>query len=256
MEWLFFGALAIGISLGLFGSGGSIITVPVLIFLLDRPEKLAIAESLAIVGGIALMGAIFHAAKAHIHWPSVVWFGLSGMVGAYLGAYSASYVSSALQITLFAIVMLVAAAMMLFGTPMRSDVFKISNMNTLMRTAYSVVLMVRNGFLVGILTGFLGVGGGFLIVPALVLLGHLPMHMAIGTSLAIISLNAWTGFVEQFLALQQHDLHVSWSVIALVTSIGVCGSLAGTMLNAKIPIQHLRRGFGLFIALIGLYLLV
>lgn len=239
------GALAIGAALGLLGSGGSILTVPVLLIVLHRPEKLAIAESLAIVGGIAFIGAISHALKAQIHWPSVIWFGFTGMVGAYLGAYGSSFVSSEFQVIFFAIIMLIAAAIMLFGTPPQPNL-QVSN---------STVSMMRNGFFVGGLTGFAGIGGGFLIVPALVLLGHLPMHIAVGTSLVIISLNAFTGFIEQFFALQRQDLQVSWHVIALVTPIGICGSLIGTTLSTKITPQHLRKGFGVFVALIGLYLL-
>jgi uncharacterized membrane protein YfcA len=247
MILLLFGALAIGASLGLLGSGGSILTVPVLLMVLHRPEKLAIAESLAIVGGIALIGAISHALKAQIHWPSVVWFGLTGMVGAYLGAYGSSFVPSWCQITVFASVMLVAAAFMMFGRNVGSPPLEGSK---------STGLMMRNGFFVGGLTGFVGIGGGFLIVPALVLFGNLPMHLAVGTSLAVIAMNAFTGFVEQLFVLKRQELHVSWQVIALVTPIGICGSLMGAALSTKISPQHLRRAFGLFIACLGIYLLM
>ena len=107
------GALLIGVSLGLLGSGGSILTVPVLIFLADRPEKAAIAESLAIVGSVALAGAIPFALRRRVHWPSVLLFGGPGMVGAWLGAWFGAWIPSGVQLSLFAVVMILAAVSML-----------------------------------------------------------------------------------------------------------------------------------------------
>lgn len=247
MGWLIFGALAIGGSLGLLGSGGSILTVPVLLLVLDRPEKLAIAESLAIVGSISLMGAISHAVKSQIHWPTVVWFGLTGMLGAYLGAYGSSFVSSRCQIICFAVAMLAAAVTMFFSAPARIQGVTGSP---------SSLTMMRNGFFVGGLTGFVGMGGGFLIVPALVLFGQLPMHLAVGTSLVIIALNAFTGFAEQFFHLRRADLHVSWHVIALMAPIGICGSFIGSAMSTRITAGQLRKIFGVFITLVSIYLLL
>ena len=174
------GALAIGISLGLLGSGGSILTVPILVFILKRPEKLAITESLAIVGFIAAVAALSYARRTQIHWRSILLFGVPGMLGAYAGASGSCYISSTLQLTLFAIVMLVVAVVMLFG-PSSFEKFNSSQ--------YSTWLIVAEGFIVGCLTGFLGVGGGFLIVPVLIIFGNLSIFFAIGTSLVIIAMN-------------------------------------------------------------------
>ena len=166
MAWL--GALVVGLSLGLLGSGGSILTVPVLIFLVGEPEKVAIAESLAIVGGIALVGSLPFAVRKLIDWRSVAFFGVPGMAGAYLGALLSRYVSGGFQLALFALIMLVAAFFM-FRPPAvpRSAA-------AAPRRPWKIGL---DGLVVGVLTGFVGVGGGFLIVPALVLLGGLSMHL-------------------------------------------------------------------------------
>ncbi len=109
MIFIWLGALLIGLSLGLLGSGGSILTVPVLVYLVQEPQKLAIAESLAIVGGISLIGALPYILKKHIHWKSVIWFGIPGVAGTYLGAYFSQWLSGAMQLLLFAFIMLMAA---------------------------------------------------------------------------------------------------------------------------------------------------
>lgn len=248
MGWLILAALAIGGSLGLLGSGGSILTVPVLLIVLDRPEKLAIAESLAIVGGIALMGAILHAAKSQIHWPTVAWFGLTGMLGAYIGAYGSSFVSSRCQVVCFSLAMLTAAVTMFFAKP--------PQVQTTLKPPPSSMTMMRNGFFVGGLTGFVGMGGGFMIVPTLVLFGQLPMHLAVGTSLMVIAMNAFTGFTEQFLHLRRADLHVSWQVIGIMTSLGICGSIIGSAISSRFTQSQLRKLFAVFVALVSVYLLL
>ena len=176
-------ALAIGLTLGLLGSGGSILTVPVLVYLLGQPEKVAIAGSLAIVCAIALVGAVPYARQRLIDWRSVVLFGLPGMAGTWLGAWAAQFVSGALQLFVFALVML-AAAWSMFRAPPAADG----------RGPRHAGLVVADGLAVGALTGFVGVGGGFLIVPALVLLGGLTIQRAIATSLLVIAMKSAAGF--------------------------------------------------------------
>lgn len=243
----FLGALAIGISLGLLGSGGSILTMPVLLFFLHRPDKLAVAESLAIVGGVALVGALPYAWRGQVHLRSVFYFGLTGMLGAYLGALASRFVSGEAQVTAFGLIMLVAAGMMLFGPKLTGEVE---------REPHPIWRIMADGFLVGSLTGFLGVGGGFLIVPALVLLGSLSMHLAVGTSLVIIAMNAFTGFVEQLAGVKALQMDVSWPTIALVAIVGICGSLFGGHIGSKLSQTTLRNIFALFIALIGICMLL
>ncbi len=240
------GALAIGLSLGLLGSGGSILTVPILVFVMQRPDKLAVAESLAIVGSVALAGAIPYAVRGQIHWKTVLIFGLSGVLGSYAGACIAHYLSGRTQLILFGTVMIVAAAMMVKD---RKWIESTSHVQ------HPIWLIMLEGFLIGSLTGCIGVGGGFIIVPALVLLVNLPMYLAIGTSLTIIAMNSFTGFVKQFLSLQQSDMQVSWAVIAIFSAIGIVGSLAGGLLARKIPQPRLRKMFGYLMFPLSLYIL-
>ncbi|WP_284327034.1 sulfite exporter TauE/SafE family protein, partial [Deinococcus metallilatus] len=186
LAWI--GAALIGLSLGLLGSGGSILTVPVLVYLVGEPEKLAIAESLAIVGAISLFGAIPYALKRQIDWRSVLWFGIPGVAGTYLGAALSVYLSGVAQLMLFAVVMLLAAIMMF--RPGGAQPEAATNHKR------SPLKIGAEGLVVGVLTGLVGVGGGFLIIPALVLLGGLPMSLAVGTSLLIIAAKSFVGFYK------------------------------------------------------------
>jgi uncharacterized membrane protein YfcA len=177
------GAIAIGISLGLLGSGGSILTVPVLVYLIGQDEKVAIAGSLFIVGSIALAGSLQFLRARLIEWRSVLVFGLPGMAGTYFGAYIAAFVPGITQLALFAVVMLLASWLMLrpldleHAKPVRRATWKVAG----------------DGLIVGVITGLVGVGGGFLIVPALVLLGGLSMHQAVATSLVVIAMKSFSG---------------------------------------------------------------
>ncbi|UBV44147.1 sulfite exporter TauE/SafE family protein (plasmid) [Deinococcus taeanensis] len=247
MIFAWIGAALIGISLGLLGSGGSILTVPVLVYLVGEPEKLAIAESLAIVGGISLFGAIPYALKKQIDWRSVLWFGIPGVLGTYGGAALSVFLSGVVQLMLFATVMLVAAVMMFRPTkasPEGSAAHK-----------RSPVKIALEGLSVGVLTGLVGVGGGFLIIPALVLLGGLPMGLAVGTSLLIIAAKSFAGFYKYVHVLAEHDLSVNWGLIGLFTIIGIAGSFLGARVGKNISNDSLKRGFAGFLVVMGAYVL-
>ncbi len=241
--WL--GALAIGVSLGLLGSGGSILTVPVLVYLIGQDEKLAIAGSLAIVGAIALAGSLPYLRKRQVDWRIVVLFGIPGMAGTYMGASLASWISGLIQLVLFALVMLLASWQML--KPMALD--------HALRQPRSVWKIGLDGLLVGILTGLVGVGGGFLIVPALVLLGGLSMHRAVATSLVIIALKSFTGFWKYMDVLDKQGLVLDWKVIAMVTVLGIVGSFIGSRIAGRVDQQRLKKLFGLFLIVMGVYIL-
>lgn len=245
MIWALFGAIAIGLSLGLLGSGGSILTLPILVFLLDRPEKSAIAESLAIVGAIALAGSIPYAFRLQIHWRTVLFFGLSGVGGAYAGACLSAYISGSLQLSLFGVILLLAAFLMIkdFRSP---DPWQI--------VRHPAWLLILEGFLLGNLTGCLGIGGGFLIVPILVLLVKLPMYSAIGTSLVIIALNAFTAFIKHFIILASQGLAFDSSLVVLFISVGIIGSLAGSAISKRISQKDLKKAFGWMLVPIGAYI--
>ena len=235
------GAVAIGVSLGLFGSGGSILTVPVLLYLFGQDEKVAIAGSLAIVGTIAAAGAVPYVRDRLVDWRNVLYFGVPGMGGTYLGAWAAGFVSGAFQLTVFAVVMLLAAGLML--RPLRLDAAAANR-----RAVWQIAV---DGLVVGIVTGLVGVGGGFLIVPALVLLGGLPIHRAVATSLVIIALKSYSGLWKYLDVLAADDLGLDWGVVTLVTALGIAGSLAGGRFATRLPRQTLGRCFGVFLVVMG-----
>ena len=241
MFFTLLGALAIGLSLGLLGSGGSILTVPVLLYLVGQPEKLAIGGSLLVVGLIASSAAVPYALHRQVDWRNVAWFGLPGMLGAWLGATLAHWVPGAVQLALFAVVMLVAAWRMLRGASMQRIEHEPRRM-----------AVVAGGFAVGALSGLVGVGGGFLIVPALVLLAGVPMVNAVGTSLAVIALNSFTGFAKYLGVLERHSLALDWGVLLVVAAVGIVGSFAGHRLGRRLPQATLRKVFGAFLVVMGL----
>lgn len=244
------GALAIGLTLGLLGSGGSILTVPVLVYVVGVPEKAAIAESLAIVCLIAGGGVIPFIFKRLVSWSTVLLFSLPGMIGAYMGALAATRISARVQLILFAVLMLSAAGLML----RRSAAHRDSSQQEPAGSAGFETVIVQ-GFGIGVLTGLVGVGGGFLIVPALVLLVHLPMHKAVGTSLATITLNSAAGFYKHAQVLPSLHLQLDWHIITLFGALGVVGSLTGGAIARFIPHERLRRMFGVFLVIMASFLL-
>jgi uncharacterized membrane protein YfcA len=246
LSWI--GALLVGLSLGLMGSGGSILTVPVLIYLVGEQEKVAIAESLGIVGSISLAGFLPYAFKQQVHWRSVILFGIPGMAGTYGGAMIAGYVSGTFQLLLFAVVMVVAAIMMFNDKKQMKESGNID----IQHAWWKIVL---EGLAVGVLTGLVGVGGGFLIVPALVLLGGLPMHLAVGTSLAIIALKSFTGFFKYIDVLENLNLSMDWQLILVFSLIGAVGSFVGKRIGFKISNEGLKKGFAVFLVLMGSYII-
>ncbi len=246
MFWALLGALLIGISLGLLGSGGSILTVPVLVYLVGEPEKVAIAESLGIVTAISSVGMIPYALRNLVHWKSVIYFGIPGMVGTYGGASLSAFISGNTQIIIFAVVMILAAGMMI-RNGIDSDKHK--------ELSVSKLVLVVEGLVVGVLTGLVGVGGGFLIIPALVLVAGLEMRVAVGTSLFIIAAKSALGFYKYLDVLRAEKLNVNWELLAIFTVIGIIGSFVGGRLSSKIPQKALKRGFGFFLIVMGVFIL-
>ncbi|MFV1884584.1 MAG: sulfite exporter TauE/SafE family protein [Balneola sp.] len=246
MFWALLGALLIGISLGLLGSGGSILTVPVLVYLVDQPEKVAIAESLGIVASISLFGMIPYAYRKEIDWKSVLWFGVPGMLGTYGGASISKFISGNTQLIIFAVVMILAAFLMIKDNPALKK-----------EKGYSAprYILILEGLVVGVVTGLVGVGGGFLIIPALVLFGGLNMRVAIGTSLTIIAAKSFIGFYKYLDVLRAEKLNVNWELLAIFTVIGIIGSLVGGRLSKTIPQKKLKKGFGFFLVVMGVFIL-
>lgn len=252
MTYIILGALAIGLTLGLLGSGGSILTVPILVYLVGHDDKVAVAESLGIVGGIALAGALPYARAQQVNWRSVLLFGLPGMAGTWGGAWLAKWVAGEVQLVVFGCVMLLAAWMM-FRPPKGHAKNEDEEEDEPHRQA--AWKTAGEGVSVGVLTGFVGVGGGFLIVPALVILGRLPMRLAVGTSLVVIALNSFSGFFKYLEVLSTLHLAVNWETIGVFVAVGVVGSLAGRAISGRINQASLRRGFAGFLVVMGIFVL-
>lgn len=260
------GAILIGLTLGLIGSGGSAITVPVLVYLVGHSGKVSIAESMAIVGIISLVAAVPYGRKHEIDWRSVIYFGIPGMLGTYIGSWLGGLANELIQLVFFGIILLVAATAMLRrtqATPSQKNHAaqslatpscdaEHSNRGT-SRTPVTFVLL--EGLVVGVITGFVGVGGGFLIVPALVILGKLPMRLAIGTSLVIIAAKSSIGFWKYQHDLTQLNLSVDFNTIAIFASIGILGSVVGRLINTHLNQAKLQTLFAIFLIAIGSFVI-
>jgi uncharacterized membrane protein YfcA len=245
MELLGFALAAlIGLSLGLLGGGGSILTVPIFVYVLGFGAKEAIAMSLAVVGATSLFGAVGHWKAGNVDLRIATIFGVVAMAGTYLGARLAVLFSGAAQLALFAVVMLLAAFFMFRDR--RPAVGATPDAAARMPLA----LIVVEGLAVGVLTGLVGVGGGFLVVPALVILGRLPMKQAVGTSLLVIALKSFAGFAGYL-----GQVEVQWSFMAGFTTIAIVGILAGTYLVRFVPQHALKRAFAVFLVVMGSFIL-
>lgn len=234
----------VGLSLGLLGGGGSILTVPILVYVLGFDPKQAIAMSLGVVGTTSLVGAWRQWKDGNIQLRVAFIFGPVAMAGTVLGARFATYVSGEAQLILFACVMLVAA--MLMFRDRRDDRAAPEGVPQRMRVGSIVAL----GIAVGILTGLVGVGGGFLIVPALVLLGRVPMRKAIGTSLLVIAMNSMSGFATYL-----GHTDIPWRFMLEFTVFAIAGMFAGTRLARHVPQARLKRMFAVFLIVMGLFIL-
>ena len=241
------GALFIGITLGLLGSGGSILTVPVLTYVVGQETKVAIASSLMIVGIISVFAALPYARKKLVKWRTVVGFGLPGMMGAVAGAWAAHFVSDAIQMLVFATLLLVASYLMFKPVKLQGSEREGSER--------AMTKIAIDGFLVGSVTGLVGVGGGFLIIPVLVLLGGLSIRLAVGTSLVIIAINSFAGFIGYLSVLEALKLSIDWQIIGLFSAIGVLGSWLGHKLSNRVNQEQLKQGFAVFLVLMGLFIL-
>lgn len=237
-------ALLVGLTMGLLGSGGSILTVPILVYLLGQDEKVAIASSLAIVGLIALLTSLLNLKDRSINWRSAIWFGIPGVLGTYLGAALSALATGAVQLMVFSGVMLMSAAFM-FKPPS----FKPVN------DKQSIWVIVTEGIVIGVLTGFVGVGGGFIIVPALVILGGLSMTAAAATSLVIIAVKSAAGFVKYLELLDAMQRSVDWLLIVVFVAIGMVGSFAGQRLGKRIVQRQAEQVFAVFLVAISAWIL-
>jgi uncharacterized membrane protein YfcA len=234
-------SLLIGVSLGVLGGGGSILTVPILVYLAGMETKEAIATSLFVVGVTSAAGVVSHARAGRVRWRTGLLFGLAGMIGAYGGGRLAVFIPGTVLLIAFALMMIATAVAMIRG---RSSAPK------QVRHELPVLHVLSEGIAVGLVTGLVGAGGGFLVVPALALLGGLPMTVAVGTSLLVIAMKSFAGLAG-YLA----DVHIDWGLAVLVTTAAVVGSLVGGLLAGRIPQDALRKSFGWFVAVMGVFVL-
>ncbi|HEX5524340.1 MAG TPA: sulfite exporter TauE/SafE family protein [Pedococcus sp.] len=223
-------AVLVGLSLGLLGGGGSILTVPLLVYVAGLQTREAIATSLLVVGVTSSVAAISHARAGRVQWRTGLWFGAAGMVGAYAGGRLGEHLPDGLLLTAFAAMMTATAVAMIRGrrAPQKPT-----------DTPLPVGRVLLHGGAVGLTTGIIGAGGGFLIVPALTLLGGLSMPVAVGTSLLVIAMNSAAGLGGHL-----PSVDLDWGLAAMVTAAGVGGSLVGGRLAGRISPDRLRRAFG------------
>jgi len=267
----YIGAVVMGLSLGLIGGGGSILTVPILVYLFQVDAVLATAYSLFIVGLTSLVGSVSHVRLGNVHWRTAIVFGIPSIISVFL---TRSYLvpripdpimtfgqdpsgGAALVITksvglllLFALIMVMAAYSMIKPAKKSGD-------NTLekaedVQPQFNYPLILAEGAIVCVVTGLVGAGGGFLIIPALVLLAKLPMKQAVGTSLMIIAAKSLIGFVGDM----SGDEVIDWNFLAVFSSIAVVGILLGSWLSKRIPGEKLKPAFGWFVLVMGTYIII
>lgn len=237
--------LIIGLMLGLTGGGGSILTVPLLVYVVGLDVKVAIATSLLVVGLAGLAGVLAQSRAGNVYWRTGLIFGMAGMAGAYSGGHAAIFFADAVLLLLFAGVMIASGTFMLRKKAPSAEIAPVTPRR---RNWFG---LVGDGFVVGIVTGLVGAGGGFLIVPALALLGGLPMHAAVGTSLLVISMKCFAG-------LAGYVTHVPIDVTSatVVSAFAIAGTMLGSRLSHAISGEQLRFGFGVFVLVIAAILIV
>lgn len=238
-------ALVIGGSLGLLGAGGSILTVPLLTFVAAMPPREAIASSLFAVAVTAALATVLHGVKGRVRWRHGFIFGIAGMSGAVAGARASAYLPERVLMVLFALLMATAAMAMLRGRRWVEDKSEAP------LTSRAVTMIAAQGAALGCLTGLVGVGGGFIIVPVLTLVTRLPLKEAVGTSVMIISLNATAGLLGHL-----EQASIDWRFTLAVTAAMMCGSLVGGRLCCWIEPESLRQSFGWFVIVVALFVLV
>lgn len=231
--------LGIGLALGLFGGGGSILAFPVLVHVAHLTPAAAVGSSLAVVGVTSLIGSYTHARRGRVCARTALLFGSAGILTSYLGARLTHLVPDRALVLSFAALMLAVGGTMLFGRRLRSR----DQEPSLPRR--SLALLVGAG--VGLVTGFLGVGGGFLVVPALIAFTGLDLRTAVGTSLFIILINSAAGFLGHL-----GGEALDFGLIGWITGAAVLGALAGARLGGRFPVERLRQGFAALVLAVAI----
>jgi hypothetical protein len=246
MTVILIAALLIGVLLGLLGGGGSVLAVPLLVYVQHLDAKSAIATALVMVGATSLLATVGHGLRGRVCVKAGAVFASAGLIGSYGGSRLAAHVPDSLLMLIFALVLLVTAVAMIRGRRGRASGARLAA--PLCPATIPVLALLIDGLLVGGVTGLVGAGGGFVVVPALNLLGGLPMHAAVGTSLFVLTLNsiaALMGYLQQ--------VSVDPMLAGSLTAAAITGSLFGARLAGRFGGPSLRRGFGVFVLLVGAY---
>lgn len=253
----YIGALLIGVVLGLIGGGGSILTVPIFVYVLGIEPVIATAYSLFVVGASSLVGTLRNAQQKMVDFRTGTVFAIPALITVYLtrkflvpafpdvffrvGDFVVT--KDVAIMVFFAIIMLLAAYFMIRGRKDESDENQ--------KVSYNYPMIVVEGIVVGVLTGIVGAGGGFLIIPALVLLAKLPMKKAIATSLMIIAVKSLIGFIGDV-----QNITIEWTFLLSFTALSVVGIFLGIYLNKFIDGKKLKKGFGWFVLIMGFYIVI
>ena len=247
-------ALFIGGAVGLLGGGGSILTTPLLIYVLDFDAKQAITASLFVVAVTSVFGLIAHARAGRVRWKTGLIFGAAGMVGAFIGGQVGALLPGTLLLAAFSVMMGITAIAMIRG---RRQVKGHGPHKGL-----PIFRIILDGLVVGLVTGLVGAGGGFLVVPALALLGGLPMANAVATSLLVVAMKSFAGFFGYALQFGDGSLvslnpetEINWPVTLLVTVMAVIGALISSRLIGRIHPDKLRKAFGWFVFVMAIFIL-
>lgn len=255
----YLGAILIGIVLGLIGGGGSILTLPVLVYLFGVEPVIATAYSLFIVGIAAVAGTLKNMSQKLVDFKTALIFALPAFIAVYL---TRRYLVPALPDPLLdiggwtlskdvGIMVFFAFIMVLASISMIRDRREEPETNQGSEPQYNYPLIVLEGFVVGVLTGIVGAGGGFLIIPALVLLAKLPMKKAIATSLLIIAIKSLIGFVGDLQVIE-----IDWLFLLIFAALSVVGIFVGVWLNQIVPGKKLKKGFGWFVLVMGVFIVL
>ncbi|MFL4477286.1 sulfite exporter TauE/SafE family protein [Paeniglutamicibacter sp. ORCA_105] len=235
-------SVLVGLSLGLLGGGGSILTVPILTYVAGMSAKEAIAASLFVVGATSAVSAITHARRKRVQWRTGLVFGAAGMAGAFGGGLLGGHIPGTILMIAFALMMVATSLAMIRGRKKQSAAGQDGEL--------PVPKVILEGLVVGLVTGLVGAGGGFLVVPALALLGGLSMPVAVGTSLIVIAMKSFAGLGGYLTTVS-----LDWALVGGVTTAAILGSFIGARLAGRIPESSLRKGFGFFVLGMGVFVL-
>lgn len=251
-------SIFIGIALGLIGGGGSILTVPVLVYLFNIDAVLGTAYSLFIVGTTSIVGSFSSFRKKLVNLRTAVVFGIPSILSVFL---TRAYIVPAIPVEIFSIgdytitksmlLMLLFALLMISASYSMIKKSKLTSNETPQKQRFNYPLILVEGSIVGILTGLVGAGGGFLIIPALVILSKLPMKEAVGTSLVIIAAKSFIGFFGE-----SSNTIIDWQFLLKVTAFAITGIFIGMALSKKINGEKLKPAFGWFILVMGIYIII